>query len=316
MYDIADKLLHDRLSQITGVAKVNIIGGQEREIRINFDDKTIFEKNISMPQLLQIIKAQNFSLPGGYFQINGQEYTVRADGDIKSLDELRNLIISTPYGNKRLSELANVEDAGKTVRQRAVYFDNLAKSRNENVVRLSIIKGVDGNPVNISKELKKILPELEKLIPKGTTLTVVNDDSEFTQSTIDDTMSNIYLGVLFTALILLLFLHDLRSTFIIALSMPTSVISTFWLMDLAGFSINMMSLMGISVSVGVLVSNSIVVLENIFRHKDMGYAPKDAAYIGAKEVFVAVIAATLTNIVVFVPSVSYTHLTLPTIYSV
>lgn len=301
MYDIADKLLQDRLSQITGVAKVNIVGGQEREIRINFDDKTIFEKNISMPQLLQIIKAHNFSLPGGYFQINGQEYTVRADGDIKSLNELRNLIIPTPYGNKRLSELANVEDAGKTVRQRAVYFDNLSKSRNENVVRLSIIKGVDGNPVNISKELKKILPELEKLIPKGTTLTVVNDDSEFTQSTIDDTMSNIYLGVLFTALILLLFLHDLRSTIIIALSMPTSVISTFWLMDLAGFSINMMSLMGISVSVGVLVSNSIVVLENIFRHKEMGYAPKDAAYIGAKEVFVAVIAATLTNIVVFVP---------------
>ncbi|GAB1370981.1 efflux RND transporter permease subunit [Candidatus Kapaibacterium sp.] len=301
LYDVASKTLKDRLSQIAGVARVNIIGGEEREIKVTFDDKVVYENVISLPQMLGIIGAQNFDLPGGYFTTQGTEYTVRVSGEYETLDEISNMEVPTPFGKKKLNQIARVEDASKTVRQRAIYFDNKAKNRDENVVRLSLIKATDGNAINISNDLNKIMPELYQIIPKGTKLTIVNDDSDFTQANVDDTMSNIYLGILFTAIILLLFLHDIRSTIIIALSMPTSIISTFLLVKASGFSLNMMSLMGISVSVGVLVSNSIVVLENIFRYKDMGKDRKDAAFLGTKEVTVAVLASTLTNIVVFVP---------------
>ena len=301
LYEFANRTLKDRLSQIGGVGRVTLIGGEEREIKVTFDDRTVYENVISLPQMLGILGAQNFDIPGGYFTTQGTEYTVRMKGEFANLEELGNMEVPTAFGKKKLNQIALIDDASKTVRQRAVYFDNKTKLRDENVVRLSIIKASDGNAINISNELTKILPELNEIIPTGTKLTIVNDDSSFTKSNVDDTMGNIYMGILFTSLILLLFLHDVRSTLIVALSMPTSIISTFLLVDAAGFSLNMMSLMGISVSVGVLVSNSIVVLENIFRHKDMGMSRKEAAYIGTKEVTVAVLAATLTNIVVFVP---------------
>ncbi|MBX3042336.1 MAG: efflux RND transporter permease subunit [Candidatus Kapabacteria bacterium] len=301
LYDVANRTLKDRFSQIAGVARVNLIGGEEREIKITFDDRTVFENIISLPQMLGILGAQNFDIPGGYFNIEGTEYTVRMKGEFQDLDEIGEMEVPTAFGKKKLNQIASIDDASKTVRQRAVYFDNKTKLRDENVVRLSIIKASDGNAINISNDLKKIMPELKEIIPNGTKLTIVNDDSSFTKSNVDDTMGNIYLGILFTSIILLLFLHDLRSTLIVALSMPTSIISTFLLVKASGFSLNMMSLMGISVSVGVLVSNSIVVIENIFRYKDLGKSRKEAAYLGTKEVVVAVFAATLTNVVVFVP---------------
>ncbi len=301
LYDFASQTLKDRFSQIGGVAQVNIIGGQEREIQVTLDDKTIYENMLSLPQLLQIFAAQNFDLPGGYFQVQGQEYTVRLSGQFENIDQIKETEIHTPFGKKKVAHIADVVDGGKKIRQRAIYFDNTSKVRDENVVRLSLIKATDGNAINISRDLYKLLPELEKTIPQGTQLKVVSDAAEFTKSVVDDTMSNIMLGILFTSIILLVFLHDIRSTIIVALSMPTSVISTFWVVQAAGFSLNMMSLMGISVSVGVLVANSIVVLENIFRSKEKGMNRKDSAYYGTKQVTVAVIASTLTNIVVFVP---------------
>lgn len=301
LYDFASRTLKDRFSQIGGVAQVNIVGGKEREIQVTFDDRTVYENMLSLPQLLQIFAAQNFDLPGGYFQIQGQEYTVRLSGQFEDIDQIKETEIHTPFGKKKVGHIAEVVDGGKKIRQRAVYFDNIAKVRDENVVRLSLIKATDGNAINISRDLYKLLPELEAIIPQGTQLKVVNDAAEFTKSVVDDTMSNIMLGILFTSIILLAFLHDIRSTIIVALSMPTSVISTFLVVQAAGFSLNMMSLMGISVSVGVLVANSIVVLENIFRNKEKGMNRKDSAYYGTKQVTVAVIASTLTNIVVFVP---------------
>lgn len=301
LYDLAEKRVKDQFSQIPGVARVQLTGGQEREVRVEFDDRTVYENMISMPQMLQILGANNVNIPGGYFQIQGQEYTVRLEGEFENIEELKDTEIPTAFGPKKLENIANVEDGGKNIRQRAVYFDNRTKNRNENIVRLSLIKSPEGNAVNIAEDVYKTLPEIEKTLPEGVTLEVVKDDSEFTRATVEDTISNILLGVLFTSIVLLFFLHDLRSTIIVALSMPASIVSTFLLMQFAGFSLNMMSLMGISVSVGVLVANSIVVLENIFRFKDMGKGKKDSAYEGTREVTTAVVAATLTNIVVFVP---------------
>jgi HAE1 family hydrophobic/amphiphilic exporter-1 len=301
LYDYADNRLKDQFAQIAGVGQVSIVGGQEREIKVNFENTTVYENMISLPQMLQILAAQNFDIPGGYFQLEDQEFTVRMEGKYHDIDEIKNLELNTPFGTKKLRQLAEVEDGGKKIRQRAIFFDNDAKSRDENVVRMSLIKSADGNAVNIAEEVYVRLDEIRQTLPENTSLKVINDDSKYTKSAKDDTISNIILGIIFTSIILLFFLGDIRSTIIVALSMPTSIISTFLLMNAFGMSINMISLMGISVTVGVLVANSVVVLENIFRHKQMGKSKKDSAFEGTREVTTAVIASTLTNIVVFLP---------------
>ncbi|KAB2837320.1 MAG: efflux RND transporter permease subunit, partial [Melioribacteraceae bacterium] len=301
LYEIADKTLRDRFSQIEGVAQVNVVGGQEREVRVVLDNKTIFENMISMPQLLQIIAAQNINIPGGYFQIKDQEFTVRMQGEYDDIETMNNLQVPTVFGNKKLNQLGKVIDGGKDIRQRAVYYNLENDNRNENVVKLGIIKSVEGNVVKVAEAIRESIPEIKETLPEGVTLEIVNDRSDFTKSTVDDTMSNITLGVVFTSIVLFIFLTHIRSTFIIALSMPTSIISTFFLLQAFGLTLNMMTLMGISVSVGVLVANSVVVLENIFRHKKLGKENKDAAYTGTVEVTVAVVASTLTNLVVFLP---------------
>jgi HAE1 family hydrophobic/amphiphilic exporter-1 len=301
LYEIADKTLKDRFSQIEGVAKVSITGGQEREIRVELNNRTVYENNISLPQLLQILSIHNMDIPGGYFKLHDQEYTVRLEGEFSDIETIRELQVPTPFGPKKLRQFANVEDAGKDVRQRAVYFDNKTKVRDENVVRLGIVKSSEGNVVKVAEGVRESLPEIRESLPVECNLEIVDDNSDFVRSSVNDTMSNVLLGVLFTSIVLLIFLHDLRSTLIVALSMPTSIISTFLLLQMFDLTLNMMTLMGLSVSVGVLVANSVVVIENIFRYRDLGENVKDAAYKGTSEVTVAVLAATLTNLVVFLP---------------
>ena len=301
LYEIADKTLKDRFSQIDGVANVQITGGQEREVRVILNNKEVYENSISLPQLSQILRMHNMDIPGGYFQIGDQEYTVRLKGEFATPDVINELEVPTPYGPKKVRQFADVEDMGKDIRQRAIYFDTKQNFRNENVIRLGIVKSAEGNVVKVADAIKASLPDIKSALPEGTDLAIVNDESGFVQSSVDDTMSNIYLGVIFTGLVLFLFLHDLRSTIIVALSMPTSIISTFLLLQVSGLSLNMMTLMGLSVSVGVLVANSIVVIENIFRFRKMGESIRQASYHGTSEVMVAVLASTLTNLVVFLP---------------
>ncbi|NOX17479.1 MAG: efflux RND transporter permease subunit [Chlorobi bacterium] len=301
LYHLASNRLKDRFSQINGVADVKITGGQEREIRVALKSKIVYEDFISLPQLLGILGSQNIDLPSGTFKISDQEYSVRVKGKFQSVDEIRKLEIPTSFGNKRLGQIANVEDSGKEIRRRAIFFDGETGISDSNAVRMSIIKSSDGNEVDVSNAVHAALPDIQKSLPEGLTLKIVSDNSVFTKASVDDTITNITLGIILTSLILFLFLFNIRSTIIVVLSMPASIISTFLLFQWFDMSLNVMSLMGISVSVGVLVSNSVVVLENIFRHKSLGGSPKEAAVKGTSEVAVAVIAATLTNVVVFLP---------------
>lgn len=309
LYFYADRVLRDRFSQIEGVANVTLTGGQQREIQVKMDNRTIYENNISLPQLIQILKAHNIDIPAGYFKLQGQEYTVRMQGQYSAPEKIKDVQIPTSGGLKKLGQIAEVYDEGKDVRQRAVFFDNREKIRLDNVIRIGIIKSTDGNIVKVADGIKKALPEIEKTLPKGMKLDIAQDRSEFIKSSVSDALSNIYMGVILTALILLLFLHNIRSTFIVALSMPISIISTFLLMKVSGFSLNNMTLMGLSVSVGVLVANSIVVIENIFRHKEEFKTDnKESAAKGTDEVVVAVLASTMTNLVVFVPLAQMTSM--------
>jgi len=299
--EIADKTVKDRLSQIEGVARVEIVGGADREIRVELDNRVVFQNSLSLSQLGQILAIHNMNMPGGQFEQYDQEYSVRLQGEFSSIQDIETLDIPTPYGNKKLGQLARIRDTGSDVRERTIYFDLENNVRNNRVVLLQIVPAPDGNTVEIARSVRKALPVIEGSLSAGASLTIVNDDSVWIEDTVRDTMMNVILGILLAGLVLLFFLHDLRSTIIVALAMPISIFSSFTLIKAAGFTQNIMTLMGLSTSVGILVTNSVVVLENIFRHKQMGHNRFESADRGTSEIATAVIASTFTNVVVFVP---------------
>ena len=301
LYDIADKTLRDRFAQIEGVANVNVTGGGEREIKVELDNRTVYQHQVSLAQLSGYLQMQNMDMPGGHFKQRSQEYSVRLKGELDMVETLKNLKVPTGFGMKKLDDIADVKDEAEEIRIRSSYFDNVRKTGSDNVVLLSLIKSPDGNTVKVANAVKNALPELEKELPAGTSLNIVTDRSILIKGSVQDTLSNVLMGILLTGLVLLFFLHDIRSTIIVALSMPLSILSTFLLIQLFGFTLNLMTLMGLSTAVGILVANSVVVLENIFRHREMGHNRRDASSKGTAEVFTAVIASTLTNIAVFLP---------------
>lgn len=308
LYELADGEVKDRLSQIPGVARVSLIGGAKRQIDVRLTDKVVFENKISLSQLSGILAAGNLDMPAGNFSQGTQEYSVRLKGEFQDVERIKNTDIPTAFGVKKLSQIARVEDATEEVRSKAIYFNVPENLKDDNIVRLSITNAADGNVVAIAEEITKQIPALNKELPEGVNLEIMRDDSVFTKDTINSTLQNILLGILFTGLILFIFLHDFRSTLIVAISMPYCIISTFVFMQIFGYSFNIMTMMGLSTSIGILVSNSVVVLENIFRHKDMGNTRKQASQIGTNEIGTAVLASTLTNIVVFLPIATMTSM--------
>ena len=301
LYDYTDMYLLDRFSQIDGVARINVTGGQDREIQVVLNPQSVTQNSISLLSLSQIIAANNIDIPGGQFQERGQETALRFLGQIENLERLGDIEIPTAGGMKRLKDIADILDAGEEIRERSIFFDNRTGTRQDNVISLSIIPTPEGNLVEIAQSVREELPAIRTELPAGMNIEIVSDRSEFIQDSVNDTLMNILLGILLTGLILFLFLNDLRSTFIVALAMPTSIISTFLMMQLFGFTINIMTLMGLSTAVGILVTNSVIVLENIFRHKNMGHDRVTAADAGTAETTVAVVASTMTNIMVFLP---------------
>lgn len=301
LFEYADNVLKDRFSQLRGIAKVDIIGGNERQIQVIFNRETMKSNKISLAQVSQILAANNFNLPSGTFEYTNQNFTVKFESKFTSLTEIENIEIPTAYGYKKLGQIARIEDTFVKINRSAMLYDAEKQQVSDNVVQLSLIKSKEGNAVEIAKLARALIPELEEDLPANMNLTITTDKSEFTESSVKDTLMNILLGVIFTGLILLFFLHDWRSTIIVGLSMPFSIIATIGVAYLSGFTLNIMTLMALSTSVGIIVTNSVVVIENIFRHKNMGIGRKEAADKGSSEIFVAVVASTLTNVMVFLP---------------
>ena len=301
LYDLGDKRIKDVLSQIPNVGNVSLTGGQKREIHMEFENRILLQNGASLAAINQMIAASNINMPSGTFKNSGQEYSVKVEGEFKTLDEIRELPVMTSYGQKKLRELGEIKDSGQEVREKTIFYDAKTQTRDENVILLSIIKSPEGNAVAIAKNARKTIAALNKELPPGVKLEIVHETAKNIEDAVNDTMSNIFLGILFTSLILLFFLHDLRSTIIVALTMPCSLIPTFLILQVMGYSINLMTLMGLSTSVGILVINSVVIIENIFRHKDLGRGRREAAVNGTNEVVVAVFASTITNIAVFLP---------------
>ena len=296
-YDLVDKKLQPLLSRLPGVAQVSLIGGQEREIQVNVDPKKLQAFNLSILQLRQLITNANLDFPTGKVKTANEQILIRLAGKYKNVDQLRNLVLKTTENGTqvRLTDVADVQDAQKDA-------DRIARVDGVSSIALQVQKQTDANAVTVSEEMKKAIGKIEKdYAANDLKILVANDSSEFTLESADSVIHDLILAVALVAVVMLLFLHSIRSALFVMISIPASLIATFIGMKLMGFSLNLMSLLGLSLVVGILVDDAIVVLENIYRHMEMGKNRVRAAFDGVKEIGFTVTSITLVIVVVFLP---------------
>ena len=295
IYQIADKVIKERLSRIDGVASVDITGKREREIRVEVAPERLRAYGLSLFDVTGVLVSENLNIPVGHITRGASEITLRMIGEVSSPRELGELRLPLRSGGSiPVSEVADVLDTTEELRESSTY-------NGRPVIGLSINKRSDGNTVLVAREVYRALEEFERTLDPDIDVEITSNSAVFTEESVSDVLRNILIGILLTSILLLIFLHDWRQTIVAAISMPTSVIATFLLMDSSGFSLNIMSLMALGISIGTLVTNSIVVIENISRLVHDGMDPHEAAVKGTGEVAVAVMASTLTNVVVFTP---------------
>jgi len=281
-------------TSVSGVASVDIFGGTTRQIDVELDKEMLKNRGVDIATMMGMYGQSNLNYPVGEVTGKHKNTSVRTSGKFTSLDDIRNLEIPTSTGVIKLGEVATVKDTTKKISS-ASRFNGISS------VSLDIKKRSDANVVDVSAGVLKRLAEVNKTLPEGYELHLVYDKSESVNESIQNVITNIIVAIVLTSILLLLFLGKISTMLIAALTMPISVIGSFTLMYFAGFGINMMSLMALSSAVGLLVTNSIVVLENINSKLQEGLDPKEAAYKGTSEIMVAIMASTLTNVCVFVP---------------
>lgn len=297
LYDLVDNKIAPALSKIPGVAQVNILGGQEREIRVNINEEKLSGYGLSILQVSQAITRSNLDFPTGKIKDGSTQTTIRLAGKYSSIDQLKNLVIvrNSDGSVVRLSDVADVVD---TMKDAEIY----SRIDGENAIGLTIQKQSDANGVEISALAKEEMKELESIYAsKGIEFNIASDNSVFTLEAADGVMHDLMIAVVLVALIMLLFLHSIRTAIIVMVSVPMSIIATLTAMYLFGFSLNLMSLLALSLVVGILVDDAIVVIENIYRHLEMGKSKFQAAYDGVREIGTTVVSITLVIIAVFLP---------------
>ena len=295
LYELADRDIKEALSRIRGVANVNILGGEKREIQVNLSKERLKGYGLSITEVVGAVNAGNVSIPAGRIIQPKDEFTVRMEGEFTSLNELRHLDIFRHSGGAvKLGELGSVDDALIEKRMTARYGGKEG-------ISLSIIKLNDARPIRLVDNVRKTIKVLDAQLPADVQIEVVKDESIKILDSVNDVQTNIIIGIILTSIILYLFLHNLRMTIIVAVVMPTCILSAFFLMRMFGFTLNIMSMLGLGLSIGTLVVNAIVILENVTRRMDAGESAKIAAVEGTKEVTIAVIGSTMTNIFVFIP---------------
>lgn len=297
LYDLMDNQLRPILQNVAGVGQVNIIGGDEREIQININQDKLLAYGLSIAQITQAVNNANLSFPAGSIETQNQQLSIRYDANVKSLDQLRDLIVfqHPKQGVIYLKDIAEVVDA--TAKTTAINHINGIPS-----IGVQIIKQSDANAVDVSEQVKKAFSSIEDQY-KGQNLkfNISTDQSVYTLNSADAVMFDLMLAVIIVGIVMLAFLHSFRSSMFVLVALPASIIPTFIAMYVLGFSLNLMTLMALSLVVGILVDDSIVVLENIYRHMEMGSDKRKAALEGRNEIGFTALSITLVDVVVFLP---------------
>jgi hydrophobic/amphiphilic exporter-1 (mainly G- bacteria), HAE1 family len=302
LYDYADNTIADRFATVSGVAEVQVIGGNEREVRVELDREALVAAGLTTYDVTAALQGGILSLPGGRIREKGDEYTIRFDAEYQDVASIANLEVANKGGaRRRLGDLGTVRMATAEIRQRAILDGKSG-------VVLKIVKKAEGNIVSVVKESRQRFEEIQKSLPGGMELTWVSDESAHITNSLDSAISGIWQAVLLCAFILFAFLVNIRTTIIVAITMPVTICISLFFLHLAGQTLNVVTLLAIGLSTGVLVSNSIVVLENIvskFKEMDDHW---EAARVGTSEMTVAVLASAGTNVIVMLPIAMMTSL--------
>lgn len=285
------------LQQIEGVAEINMTGGDQREIRINVNNDRLRFYGLSLLQVTQAINQANLDFPTGKVKSSAENMTLRLAGKFSSLDDIRNLVITSPVNGSpiRVSDVAEITDG-------LTDAESISRYNGINGIGLFIKKQSDANAVEISKSVQAKLASIEKANAKDhIKFAIAYDSSIFTLDSVEAVTHDLVIAVILVAAVMLLFLHSFRNAFIVMVSVPASLIAAFLFMYVMGYSLNLMTLLALSLVIGILVDDSIVILENIQRHLEMGKDRWHATVDGVTEIGFAALAITLVIVVVFVP---------------
>ena len=296
-YDLIKNKIQPSLAQINGVAQVNMLGGTEREIKVNLDRNKLEAYGISPLMVMQKINTSNLDFPTGRLKNNEGQVLIRLAGKFTDVSELKELVIAYRSDESpiQLKEVAEVVDTFKDE-------DILTRLNNNDAIGLTIQKQSDANAVELSEIIQVELKNLEgSYASDGLSFQISQDSSDFTLEAANDVIKDLIIAIVLVALIMLLFLHSIRNAIIVMIAVPASIIATFTVMLLMGFTLNLMSLLALSLVVGILVDDAIVVIENIYRHLEMGKTIAQASYDGIREIGATVVSITLVIVVVFVP---------------
>jgi hydrophobic/amphiphilic exporter-1 (mainly G- bacteria), HAE1 family len=295
LYDYADNTIADRFATVPGVGEVQVIGGNEREVWVELDRAALAAAGLTTADIAGALQKGVLSLPGGRIREQGNEFAVRYDAEYQDIADIAGLEVANRDGARRkLGDLGTVRQATAEVRQRALLDGKQG-------VVIKVVKKAEGNIVTIVKETRKRFGEIQKTLPGGMELTWVSDEATNIQASVDSAIESVWQAVLLCAFILFVFLVNFRTTLIVIITMPVTIVISLFFMQLAGQTLNTPTLLAIGLSTGVLVSNSIVVLENIvskFETMDDHWA---AAGLGTSEMTVAVLASAGTNVIVMLP---------------
>ncbi len=295
LYDYADNTFRDRISILRGVADVELIGGAEREVQVALDRDELSARGLSSMQVVQAIQTGVGLIPVGRIREGNTEFSVKFDADYRDINNIGNLELVSVDGRRcHIRDVATVAMSTEEVRQSALVDGRPG-------VGIKIVKKSDANAVAVADRVQKAFGELVEALPGGMELVWLSDDATFIRATNASAWSNVFQGVVLTVAILFLFLYNIRALLVVSITMPLTIVIGLFFMQMAGMTLNTSTLIAIGMSVGILVTNSIVVLEGIIKRLGEGKTPKEAARLGAKETFVAVLASAGTNMVVLFP---------------
>jgi hydrophobic/amphiphilic exporter-1 (mainly G- bacteria), HAE1 family len=294
--DYADDVLRPALEQVEGVAAVDVKGGARREIRVELDRSRIDSLSLSPGQIVQRLRMENLNVPAGHYDEGTREISVRTQAEFTNVEQIRQTIVANASDGSvvRLRDVGTVTDGFEDQRVRV-------RVNGKEAVTFEVRKRSGENTVDVGTRVKAQMVTLEKAFPKGITDALIIDQGRIVKSQVDQVEHDIVFGAAMAILVILIFMLDLRSTLISAVALPTSVIATFFFMYVLGYTLNMMTLLALSLAIGLLIDDAVVVRENIFKHMEMGKPPMQAALDGTKEVALAVFATTMTIVAVFMP---------------
>lgn len=295
LYKILDENVANPLARISGVGSVSIGGAPEREVYVYCDPVKLEAYNLTVEAIANVITLENRNIPGGSFDVGNETYPLRVKGEFNDPRDMENIIVASVAGsNVYLRDVAQVVD---TLQERSqMTFTNGVRG-----ATIIIQKQTGANSVEICRKVKKMLPELQRNLPSDIQIGTIVDSSEYILDSVGSLEETVFYALLFVIAVVLFFLGRWRATFVIAITIPLSLIASFIYLFLSGGSINLVSLSCLSIAIGLVVDDAIVVLENITTHIERGADPKRAAIHGTNEVYIAVIASTLTMLAVFLP---------------